>query len=42
MAEENVTSLNKFYRTRDLILRHMFVAVTESNKGLRTTGTGCF
>ncbi len=34
MAEENVTSLNKFYRTVDLILRHMFVAVTESNKGL--------
>ncbi|MBP1745616.1 MAG: hypothetical protein H6Q54_231 [Deltaproteobacteria bacterium] len=34
MAEENVTSLNKFYRTVDLILRHMFVAVTESDKGL--------
>jgi small subunit ribosomal protein S6 len=34
MAEENVASLNKFYRTVDLILRHMFVAVTESNKGL--------
>ncbi len=32
MAEENVTSLNKFYRTVDLILRHMFVAVTESIK----------
>ena len=34
MAEENVTSLNKFYRNVDLILRNMFVAVTETNKGL--------
>jgi small subunit ribosomal protein S6 len=33
MAEESVASLNKFYRTVDLILRHMFVAVTESKKG---------
>lgn len=33
MAEENVAPLNKFYRTVDLILRHMFVAVTEANKG---------
>jgi small subunit ribosomal protein S6 len=32
MAEENVAPLNKFYRTVDLILRHMFVAVAEADK----------
>lgn len=36
MAEENVAPLNKFYRTVDLILRHMFVAVAEADKGLET------
>jgi small subunit ribosomal protein S6 len=33
MAEENVAPLNKFYRTVDLILRHMFVVVEEAKKG---------
>jgi len=33
MAEENVAPLNKFYRTVDLILRHMFVVIPEAKKG---------
>lgn len=33
MAEENVAPLNKFYRTVDFILRHMFVAIPEAKKG---------
>lgn len=33
LAEKNVATLNKFYRTVDPILRHMFVTVGEAKKG---------
>jgi small subunit ribosomal protein S6 len=34
MNEETVVTLDKFYRTLDLILRHLFVVVDEKEKGL--------
>ncbi len=34
MDEETVVALDKFYRTIDLVLRHLFVVVDEKDKGL--------
>ena len=34
MDESTVVVLDKFYRTMDLILRHLFVVVDEKDKGL--------
>jgi small subunit ribosomal protein S6 len=34
MDESTVVTLDKFYRTMDLILRHLFVVVDERDKGL--------
>jgi small subunit ribosomal protein S6 len=34
MDEGTVVTLDKFYRTMDLILRHLFVVVDEKDKGL--------
>ena len=34
MEQGAVTGLDKFYRTMDLILRHMFVVADEKSKGL--------
>jgi small subunit ribosomal protein S6 len=34
MEEESVAVVDKFYRTMDLILRHLFVVVDEKDKGL--------
>ncbi len=34
MDESTVATLDKFYRTMDLILRHLFVVVDEKDKGL--------
>jgi small subunit ribosomal protein S6 len=34
MNEESVAVVDKFYRTMDLILRHLFVVVDEKDKGL--------
>ena len=34
MDEATVVTLDKFYRTMDLILRHLFVVVDEKEKGL--------
>jgi small subunit ribosomal protein S6 len=34
MDEGSVVTLDKFYRTMDLILRHLFVVVDEKEKGL--------
>jgi small subunit ribosomal protein S6 len=34
MDESTVAVLDKFYRTMDLILRHLFVVVDEKDKGL--------
>ena len=34
MDESTVVTLDKFYRTMDLILRHLFVVVDEKDKGL--------
>ena len=34
MNESSVAVMDKFYRTMDLILRHLFVVVDEKDKGL--------
>jgi small subunit ribosomal protein S6 len=34
MEESSVAVLDKFYRTMDLVLRHLFVVVDEKDKGL--------
>ena len=34
MDESSIVALDKFYRTMDLILRHLFVVVDEKDKGL--------
>ncbi len=34
MDESTVVTLDKFYRTMDLVLRHLFVVVDEKDKGL--------
>jgi small subunit ribosomal protein S6 len=34
MDESTIVTLDKFYRTMDLILRHLFVVVDEKEKGL--------
>jgi small subunit ribosomal protein S6 len=34
MEESGIVSLDKFYRTMDLVLRHLFVVVDEKDKGL--------
>ncbi len=34
MDEETIVALDKFYRTIDLVLRHLFVVVDEKEKGL--------
>ena len=34
MEESSIVTLDKFYRTMDLILRHLFVVVDEKDKGL--------
>jgi small subunit ribosomal protein S6 len=36
MEEGSVVALDKFYRTMDLILRHLFVVVDEKDKGLES------
>jgi small subunit ribosomal protein S6 len=36
MEETSVVVLDKFYRTMDLILRHLFVVVDEKEKGLES------
>jgi small subunit ribosomal protein S6 len=36
MDESTVVTLDKYYRTQDLILRHLFVVVDEKEKGLET------
>ena len=39
MEEASVVALDKFYRTMDLVLRHLFVVVDERRRGWRSRRT---